>query len=188
MAPSFALRPSRTVPSASSNSARAAQTGVSAKAAGKQPVRQTSTIATSSSSVELRRRVATKSAFAAAALSRLPPPGKGSSAAGQPVTIRATERAHDLASRKSVFEGPTAIPTYQGSSQRVERPSRPQAMKKTIPLHGHTPGKASRARAERRLAFDQGVRERTDARQQEKRKLDRVGEGEEEAETRKKKK
>ena len=144
-APYFALKPSRTVPSASANIAADFVPMVNHKGKGRQ----------------------TMSAFACAALARLPPPGKGASAAGQPVTIRDSERARDLDRRKSVFEGPSRV---------VPRPMR---MKRTIPIVGRTPGKASRARAMQRGAFDQGVRERLEMKDREKRKLEHMREDEE---------
>jgi hypothetical protein len=59
-----------------------------------------------------------QSKFTSAALSRLPPPGKGSSASGQKVVVKPLERAPDLKARRALFEK---------STNQVVRPSADQA-------------------------------------------------------------
>ncbi|ORX35855.1 hypothetical protein BD324DRAFT_682014 [Kockovaella imperatae] len=127
-APYFALKPSRTIPSKIS-------------------------ILNDSSTNGSRAPRHTMSAFACAALAKLPPPGKGSSAAGQPVRIRDSERASDLEKKRSLFDGLKVAP-----------------MKRTVPIVGRTPGKASRARAMQREMFDRGVKDRLEIKDKEKRR------------------
>ena len=85
------------------------------------------------------------SAFASAALAKLPPPGKGSSSSVKPVRVRTPERARDLASRRKVFEG---------------QPPPPRPISRTIPVVGRTPGKMSKQRAAQREQYDLAAKER----------------------------
>jgi len=128
------------------------------------------------------------SAFAAAALARLPPPGKGASAAAAPIRVKTPERARDLARRRSVFEAAALGPgaTAQAPPRRLFTATTELA--KTVPVRGHTPGKASRARAERREAFDAGVKARNDEKDRLRREEQRRREEEEEREYQRKRK
>lgn len=92
------------------------------------------------------QRPATKSAFAAAALAKLPPPGRGSTPAARPVVLKPAERASNINARRSVFDKPGMRPPPAPAPAPA-----PQVMKRTVPLSGRTPGKASRLRAEQRL-------------------------------------
>lgn len=128
-----------------------------------------------------KARPAASSAFANAALAKLPPPGKGSSSASRPIKIKTPERARDLASRRKMFEGKVKTPP-----KPLARPTRPIA--RTVPVTGRTPGKASRQRAAQRDTFDQAVKERNEQRDKQRRELQRVREEEEEAEYQRKRK
>lgn len=59
---------------------------------------------------------------------------------------------------------------------------------RTIPLHGRTPGKASRERAEHREVFDTMVRERIEERERERREMERRREEEENEQYRRRRK
>ncbi|ORY30210.1 hypothetical protein BCR39DRAFT_598464 [Naematelia encephala] len=115
-------------------------------------------------------RLATTSSFTASALARLPPPGKGSSRAAEPLSVKPIERAADLAKRRAVFE-------RSGTSRPVanahDAASPSKNLPKTIPIRGHTPGKASRMRAEQRSRFDAAVRERMEEKEQLRREEER---------------
>ena len=132
------------------------------------------------------------SAFAAAALARLPPPGKGASAAAAPVRVKTPERARDLARRRSVFEAsasmsaaprPRQPPLFSGvahSNDHKANTAMSVGLARTEPVRGHTPGKASRARAERREAFDAGLRARNEEKERARREEQKRREEEEE--------
>jgi hypothetical protein len=135
------------------------------------PARTTGPSTSSISAISAKNRPVTTSAFVSAALKRLPPAGKGSTAAGNPVQVRAAERAADLSSRRDVFER-----LASGSSARQHRPtsyvapppptSRKTAiLPRTVPIRGHTPGKASLARAKEREKFDAAVKSRHEAKE-----------------------
>lgn len=49
-------------------------------------------------------RPALSSSFASAALARLPPPGRGSSSAGEKIVVKPAERASNLGARRALFE------------------------------------------------------------------------------------
>ncbi len=131
---------------------------------------------TSASIAKPHIRPTTTSAFASAALARLPPPGKGASSSSKPVMIRPAERALNLPKTRAVFESHPYNP--------VKRPGIP----KTVPLHGRTPGKASRQRVQQREAFDARVRERMEKEDRERREEERLREEEEEEEYRRRRK
>lgn len=88
--------------------------------------------------------------------------------------VRATERAPDLSSRRDVFER-----LASGSSTRQHRPTtyvppppppprKTASLPRTVPIRGHTPGKASLARAKEREKFDAAVKSRHEAKEREK--------------------
>ncbi|WWD19580.1 hypothetical protein CI109_104041 [Kwoniella shandongensis] len=146
--------------------------------------------------IQKSNRPTTTSAFTSAALARLPPPGKGASSAGQPVRVRDVERAQDLASRRGVFERlATSTSTSSSSSTRNKGPttthasgSRKTTLQPTVPVRGHTPGKASQQRAAQRAHFDAIVRQKIEAKEREEEELRRKREEEEEEEWKRKRK
>lgn len=122
-------------------------------------------------------RPASTSAFARAALAKLPPPGKGATNASHPVTIKTPERARDMAKRRKIFEGtssisdpPTTIPSRPSiqSDRNTTSKTTTSGIIRTMPVIGRTPGKASRARAEQRHQFDEAVRERNEAKERQR--------------------
>ncbi|WVW86108.1 hypothetical protein I302_108148 [Kwoniella bestiolae CBS 10118] len=118
-----------------------------------------------SSNTETRKptRPITNSAFVSAALAKLPPPGKGhsSSLSNQPVTVKPTERVRDLNERKNVFERLASSSTTVNSATHHPRPSKSmKGSNLTVPIRGHTPGRASNARLAQRAKFDAIVLER----------------------------
>ncbi len=122
----------------------------------------------SSSNQPSRPTTTTKSAFASAALARLPPPGKGSSSSARPVVLKEVERARDISAKRRVFEGPTYIAP---SSKPPSAPTKSVSARKlptTIPVSGRTPGKASAQRAIERQKFDAVVREKMAAKEQQR--------------------
>ena len=120
----------------------------------------------------MKARPATTSSFTSAALARLPKSGQGSSTF-QPTFVRPSERAKDISSTRAVFES---------NKQTALLP------KRTVPLHGRTPGKASRERAKKREEFDQSVRANIEEKERIEREERRRLEFEEEEEYRKKRK
>ena len=102
----------------------------------------------------------THTAFTSAALARLPPPGKGASSSAKPSTVTEAERARNLAAKKAMYDALAsahAPPAKKPSTLPME--SR-KPVPKTIPVTGRTPGKASRARAEERMRFEEGLKAR----------------------------
>lgn len=121
----------------------------------------------------------TTSAFASAALARLPPPGKGASSSSNPISIRPGERAANLSKTRAIFERPSQLPSYS---------TRPTGIPRTVPIYGRTPGKASRQRAEQRELFDAMVRERIEEKEKERMEDLRLREEEEEEEYKRRRK
>ncbi|WVO14287.1 hypothetical protein L204_101919 [Cryptococcus depauperatus] len=107
-------------------------------------------------------RPTTTSAFASAALARLPLPGKGHMVAAEPVKVREMERKQDIAEIRGVFE--RLAPNPRAAFKNIHKaPSKiksthPYNFQPTVPLRGHTPGKSSALRAQKRHEFDQAVR------------------------------
>ena len=122
------------------------------------------------------KRSVTTSEFASSALAKLPPPGKGSTSSGRPVTVGESERARDLATRRKVFE------------LRPHTTIASVPMPKTVPVAGRTPGKASRARANQREQYEKGLRQRMVEKEREKRDREKMREKEEEDEYQRKRK
>lgn len=159
-----ALQPSKTMPSATSN----AQPAKGAKS--------------SSDKITPTSRGATQSAFASAALARLPPPGKGCSSSAKPIVVKDTERVKDLAARRKAFEGttrpeqPIKTEGERGSSKgSISRPIPVhRSVVRTVPVSGMTPGKASRERALARRQFDDAVRTNLELKEQERRREERL--------------
>ncbi|WVR07733.1 hypothetical protein IAU60_004776 [Kwoniella sp. DSM 27419] len=126
------------------------------------------------------RRPATGTAFTKAALARLPSPGKGATPSARPTKVREIERASNLADRKSVFERLAAA-----SSARAATNSKPSSgpsaggLKRTVPIVGHTPGKASSVRAAQRAKFDEARREKMGERERAVEEVRRKKEAEE---------
>jgi hypothetical protein len=63
------------------------------------------------------------SSFASAALARLPPPGKGSSSAGEKIIVKPLERASNLQARRALFErskNQPVFPVAPGTGQGKE--------------------------------------------------------------------
>ncbi|WVQ84696.1 hypothetical protein IAT38_006852 [Cryptococcus sp. DSM 104549] len=128
-------------------------------------------------------RPATTSAFATAALARLPPPGRGASAAAQPVTVKDGERARDLRARRDVFERLAASSSSASGPSHAPAPKAHSAaagLHRTVPLRGHTPGKSSALRAQQRAQFDEAVRAK--AKEKEEREAEERRKKEEEEE------
>lgn len=152
-----ALQPKKIIPNASS-SAGASQTSNAPRKVPStaHPIPPKSTLPP--------RSTQPTSSFTARALSRLPAPGQGSSSSSRPTTIRTTERALDLASKRETFErlareaAEDKVRALAQYSTRVARPV--TGMRRTVPVKGNTPGTASRQRAEERARFEQWLRER----------------------------
>ena len=141
-------------------------------------------------------RPTASSEFAKAALAKLPPPGKGHSVTAKPVRVKTPERAHNLESRRKVFEAgatsnanvqikpprPTMPLGSSGVTARMPATGRPRPLVKTIPMAGKTPGKASRLRAAQRERFDEAVKERMAGKERERMEREKEREREEEEE------
>jgi hypothetical protein len=120
------------------------------------------------------RKINTNTAFTNLALSRLPAPGKGSTAAGNKIELKASDRAVDIVSRRAKWEtiaknAPVNQSDYRGDHAHAAHPHAQkgrstamgnQPMRKTIPVVGMTPGKASAQRAAQRAARADAVREK----------------------------
>ena len=146
-----------------------------------------------------KARPAASSAFAQAAIARLPPAGRGSTSAAGPIRVRTPERAQDLAKRRKVFESAnTNVPPISNAPHRhlgpgkLVKPSggsaKPTGLVLTKPVVGQTPGKASKIRAAQRDRFDAMVKEKQDAQEAERRETARRREREEEEAYQKKRK
>ncbi|WVQ67110.1 uncharacterized protein L199_005304 [Kwoniella botswanensis] len=144
-------------------------------------------VVTSTGTRSTINRPTTKSAFASAALAKLPPPGKGhsTSLSTQPVIVKSTERVRDLKERKSVFErlskpNPNSNPINKNHVAHL-RPSRAR-MNLTVPIRGHTPGKASDIRSKQRAKLDAIVNEDIKEKEKQQEELKKRKEQEEEEE------
>lgn len=110
-------------------------------------------------------RPASTSAFASAALAKLPPPGKGHKVAAEPIKVRDVEKIHDIAAVRGVFERLSSTSSSLNKPPTTEsctksHANRPGVLQRTVPLRGHTPGKSSALRAQQRAVFDQAVKEK----------------------------
>ncbi|RXK34716.1 hypothetical protein M231_08025 [Tremella mesenterica] len=111
----------------------------------------------------------TSSAFTQAALARLPRPQMTMT---KP-SIKENERASRLEEKKKMFE--SLSKTLNPKSERVSTlKSDKREMKKTIPVSGKTPGKASRIRAEERARYDEEMKRRRDMREKELEEMERL--------------
>ncbi|WWC64639.1 uncharacterized protein I303_107250 [Kwoniella dejecticola CBS 10117] len=150
------------------------------------------------------RPIVRTSAFASAAIAKLPPPGKGhlTSTSSQPVSIKSSERVGNLNDRRNVFERLADTQSVSsrlsktsgraGGSQRsnnAKQASVPansrnssSATTLTVPIRGHTPGKASTIRSHQRARFDAIVQEKQRAKQHEEDEVRRKQAQEEEEE------
>ncbi|WWC94756.1 hypothetical protein V866_001605 [Kwoniella sp. B9012] len=150
-------------------------------------------VVTSTGTRSTINRPTTKSAFASAALAKLPPPGKGhsTSLSTQPVIVKSTERVRDLKERKSVFERlsePNPNSNLMNKNHVAHlRPSRAR-MNLTVPIRGHTPGKASDIRSKQRAKFDAIVNENIKEKEKQQEELKKRKEQEEEEEYMKRRK
>ncbi|KGB76969.1 hypothetical protein CNBG_2807 [Cryptococcus deuterogattii R265] len=142
----------------------------------------------------LHLRPATRSAFASAALAKLPPPGKGHKVAIEPIKVRDVEKGHDIAAIRDVFERLSSTssssfnkPPTAGSSTKSHA-NRPGVLQRTVPLRGHTPGKSSALRAQQRAVFDQAVKEKMEEKERKETEERRRREMEEEMEYRQRRK
>lgn len=110
----------------------------------------------------------TNSAFASAALARLPKPGTDHTLGSAPIRVRDAERARDLAIKRAMFEraGKTEAHVPAPVPRRRAEPA--------APIRGQTPGKASRLRALERAAYDSEVATRAAEKTAEDAKLARV--------------
>ncbi|WWD03522.1 hypothetical protein V865_001575 [Kwoniella europaea PYCC6329] len=152
-------------------------------------------VITSTGTRSIINRPVIKSAFASAALAKLPPPGKGhsTSLSTQPVIVKSTERVRDLKERKSVFER-LSEPSSDSNSNSTDkkdvahpRPSR-AGMNLTVPIRGHTPGKASDMRSKQRAEFDATVHAKFKEKEKQQEELKKRKEQEEEEEYQRKRK
>lgn len=139
-------------------------------------------------------RPATRSAFASAALAKLPPPGKGHKVAIEPIKVRDVEKGHDIAAIRDVFERLSSTssssfnkPPTAGSCAKSHA-NRPGVLQRTVPLRGRTPGKSSALRAQQRAAFDQVVKEKMEEKERKETEERRRREMEEEMEYRQRRK
>lgn len=139
-------------------------------------------------------RPATRSAFASAALAKLPPPGKGHKVAIEPIKVRDVEKGHDIAAIRDVFERLSSTssssfnkPPTAGSCAKSHA-NRPGVLQRTVPLRGRTPGKFSALRAQQRAAFDQVVKEKMEEKERKETEERRRREMEEEMEYRQRRK
>ncbi|OCF61166.1 hypothetical protein L486_00811 [Kwoniella mangroviensis CBS 10435] len=172
------LQPSRSantnISSSSSNSSKASTS-----------IDEQPSVITSTGARSTINRPITKSVFTSEALAKLPPPGKGhsTSLSTQPVIVKSTERVRDLKERKSVFERssePNPNPNSINKKQRAHpRPSR-AGMNLTVPIRGHTPGKASDIRSKQRAKLDAIVHEKIKEKEKQQEELKKRKEQEEE--------
>lgn len=147
-----------------------------------------------SKSNPLHLRLATRSAFASAALAKLPPPGKGHKVAIEPIKVRDVEKGHDIAAIRDVFERLSSTssssfnkPPTAGSCTKSHA-NRAGFLQRTVPLRGHTPGKSSALRAQQRAVFDQAVKEKMEEKERKETEERRRREMEEEMEYRQRRK
>ncbi|OXC70714.1 hypothetical protein AYX13_00695 [Cryptococcus neoformans] len=137
---------------------------------------------------------ATTSAFASAALAKLPPPGRGHKVAAEPIKVRDVEKVHDIAAIRGVFERLSSTsssslnkPPITGSCTKSHA-NRAGALQRTVPLRGHTPGKSSALRAQQRAVFDQAVKEKMEEKERKEAEERQRKEMEEEMEYRQRRK
>ncbi|WVQ90918.1 hypothetical protein IAS59_004704 [Cryptococcus gattii] len=157
-------------------------------------VHKTGPLSPKSKSNPLHLRPATRSAFASAALAKLPPPGKGHKVAIEPIKVRDVEKGHDIAAIRDVFERLSSTssssfnkPPTAGSCTKSHA-NRPGVLQRTVPLRGHTPGKSSALRAQQRAVFDQAVKEKMEEKERKETEERRRREMEEEMEYRQRRK
>lgn len=138
--------------------------------------------------------LATRSAFASAALAKLPPPGKGHKVAIEPIKVRDVEKGHDIAAIRDVFERLSSTSSSSFNKPPTAGPctkshaNRPGVLQRTVPLRGHTPGKSSALRAQQRAVFDQAVKEKMEEKERKETEARRRREIEEEMEYRQRRK
>lgn len=87
------------------------------------------------------------------------------SSTAQPIQLKATDRATDLAAKRERFEALSrAAEAERRKHMAAVSGSRPakekMGLKPTIPIRGGTPGKAGRQRAEARKKYEQEMREK----------------------------
>ncbi|WWC91641.1 uncharacterized protein L201_006587 [Kwoniella dendrophila CBS 6074] len=162
---------------------------------------KSSTISTSTDKNVSRPIVKVKtSAFVSAAIAKLPPPGKGhlTSTSNQPITVQSNERVNNLKDRKSVFERLSESSSTTSTSNNLvnsglnengntdiikqNNQNKKNNQNLTIPIRGHTPGKASNLRLQQRAKFDAIVQEKIKEKEELQRKEQERKEKQEEEE------
>jgi hypothetical protein len=113
-----------------------------------------------------------------------------------PTAIKDGERAQDIATKRKHFETlSTSTSTLSNSTSRAPTQTNTHKLRTlhsqlilTKPVHGHTPGKASKKRAEERERFDRVVREKMEEKERERARLEREKQELEEEEDRERRK